>query len=179
MPITRITQADHGGEHRLPDEDVGEIHPVSQRSTGWGLGSFVGWIVLLMTTGRAVQQFHLPGADDHVAFLQPGQNRDLIAARFARGHDNLLRDRVLFAVFPGAVLNHEDHVAVRIEGDRGLRQRDVTLRRRPVAISAVAYMPGSNLRCAFGKVARIATLRVAGSTLGSMVVILPVNVVPG
>src|SRR2546422_7047772 len=72
-------------------------------------------------------QLDLPCGDDGVAFLDPGKDRDLIAARLAGRDEPLLRDERDFLVLPFALFHHKHGVPVGIVGDRGLRQREETL----------------------------------------------------
>src|ERR1700730_3410361 len=84
---------------------------------------------------RVIAQLELAGGDDDVAFLDAGEQRDLIAARLAGGDEGLPGDRLRLAVGALAlVVDHVDEVAVGIVDDRRLRQRDQALRRPGVDV---------------------------------------------
>src|SRR5215831_7195494 len=90
----------------------------------------VGGLNLVVDDHRhARAQLDLSGGDDGVALVDSGEDRDLVAARRADRHELLLRhERGRLSVHPRLLLHHEHRVAVGVEGDCGLRKRNVPLR---------------------------------------------------
>ena len=121
-------------------------------------------------------QLDLAGSDDGVALLDASEDGHLVAARRPDGDEGLPGDELGLALrIVALTLDHIDRVAVRIVGDRGLRQRHVCPG-EPMAISTVAYIPGSSLWSAFFSIARICTLRLPISTFGLTAEISPAKV---
>src|SRR5205823_5016982 len=79
---------------------------------------------------RIVLEFHLPAGHHFGAGLDALQDRDLIAPFGTCGDENLLREEARVALFVLVFLlvrplDDEHGVAIGIEGDRGLRQRQI------------------------------------------------------
>src|ERR1700682_3571996 len=79
---------------------------------------------------RAVLELDLAAGPHLGAGLAAFPDGDLIAARRAGGDEHLLCEQARVALFVLVFLlvrrlHHEHRVAVRIEGDRGLRKRDI------------------------------------------------------
>src|SRR5512135_2328016 len=110
--------------------------------------------------GGPVAQLELAGGDHRLAFLDAREHRDLVAALRADGDEALVRHLPRLAVRPLALLlDHEHGVAIRVEGDRGLRQGQVALRGREADLDFRVHArqqlaPGIGQRGAHQHVAR-------------------------
>ena len=119
-------QADHRGENRPLDENVGEMTHPRLFSLGVGLGLLVGWIELLTISGVPFCSLSWPALTMVSPSLMPPRTA-IWSPRVSP-----VVTKVCFATSLGASLvpvfcGDVHRIAVRIEGDGRLRHGHVTL----------------------------------------------------
>src|SRR5215472_14296726 len=96
---------------------------------GLGRGVVRGLDRVVHDHRHARTQLDLPGRHHGVAFLDSGENRDLVSAGRSGGDELLLcHQRARLAVHGRLLLHDEYRVAVRVVAHRGLWKRDAVLR---------------------------------------------------